>query len=153
MTRRSKPYRIRLSLSHRSHAVPASFYARFIALGWLVVIGAKLAEPRRGVQAWVEDGRLRIEDRKAGVGVSIPSSWRAMDRVWLYRVPNVVKAKYIGEDLNSRQERLIWERNVASMVEAADWQATRDTQGANELVYVEPAHKAEILQALKGATA
>jgi hypothetical protein len=146
MVRRSKPYRIRLSVTRSPHVVSASYYARFMAMGWIVGVGARLAEPRPGVAAWLEDGDLRLQDREAGVTVSIPCSHRAIERAWKFKVKAL---KVIGKDLNERQERLMWEREVERMVEAADWRATRDSLGANELVYVPAETKREILAALK----
>ena len=94
--RRSKPFRIRLSTTRRPHAVPAAFFYRFIALGWLVAVGVKMAEPRRGVDAWLEDGKIRLLDRVAGVGVSIPCSWSWVERAALYsdRGPTFGTAEY-----------------------------------------------------------
>ena len=84
MSRRNKPYRIRLSSTRRPHAVPARFFYRFIALGWLVAAGVKMAELRKGVSAWVEDGKLRLQDKEAGKSISIPCSWAWVERAALY---------------------------------------------------------------------
>ena len=84
MSRRNKPYRIRLSSTRRPHAVPASVYHRFIALGWLVAAGVKLAEPRQGVLAFVEDGRIRLFDKEAGVSYYVECSWARIEREAIY---------------------------------------------------------------------
>jgi len=92
----AKPYRIRVKGLQHPQQVPPGFFRRFVALGWLVVMGARFGEPRKGVEAWLEDGRLRLQDREAGITVSIPSSWRIVERAALYsdRGPRVGSAEY-----------------------------------------------------------
>jgi hypothetical protein len=92
----AKPYRIRISGSKQPHTVPASFYKRFVALGWLIAAGSRLADPRHGVAAWLEDGKIRLQDKEAGVSVSIPCSWAWVERAALYDTsgPRVGSAEY-----------------------------------------------------------
>src|SRR5688500_8750030 len=106
MAFRTKPFRIRIASLPQPHKISPTVWHRFIALGWLVAIGSRLAEPRCGVDAWLEDGNIRLQDRKAGVEVSIPCSWRAVERAWKFKVGTL---KAIGKDLNERQERLLRE--------------------------------------------
>lgn len=84
MARNPKPYRIRITGSRKPHAVPAPFYKRFIALGWLVATGSKIAQVRKGVAAWLEDGKIRLQDKEAGISFTIPCSWAWVERAALY---------------------------------------------------------------------
>lgn len=98
MAYRSKPYRIRIPGLRSPHRVPATFWRRFVALGWLVAVtpSSRTAQPRAGVAAWLEDGRIRLQDREAGVGASIPCSWAWVERAALYsqRGPNMGTLEY-----------------------------------------------------------
>ncbi len=84
MGKGAKPYRVRLSTTRRPCEVPKRFFYRFIALGWLVAAGMKMAEPRDGVTAWLEDGKLRLQDKEAGISFTIPCSWAWVERAALY---------------------------------------------------------------------
>jgi hypothetical protein len=96
MAFRTKPFRIRIPGFREPHKISPVVWHRFIALGWLVVAGSRIAQLRNGVTAWLEDGRLRLQDTKAGVSVSIPSSWAWVERAALYsdRGPKVGTLEY-----------------------------------------------------------
>lgn len=96
MAYRSKPFRIRIRGFQQPHRVSPAVFYRFVALGWLVVAGQRCAELRRGVTAWLEDGKLRLQDKEAGVTVSIPCSWRWVERAALYNAngPRVGSKEY-----------------------------------------------------------
>lgn len=86
MTRRSirKPYRLRISGSRQPYEIPAPFFHRFIALGWLITTGSRIAQLRKGIAAWLEDGKIRLHDRESRISVSIPCSWAWVERAALY---------------------------------------------------------------------
>ena len=44
----------------------------------------KLAELRRGVSAWLEDGRIRLFDKEAGVSYYVECSWARIEREAIY---------------------------------------------------------------------
>ncbi len=96
MAFRSKPFRIRIRGWQDPHRVSPAIFYRFVALGWLVVAGKRLAELRKGVTAWLEDGKLRLQDKEAGVSVSIPCSWAWVERAALYNTsgPRVGSREY-----------------------------------------------------------
>lgn len=82
--RKHKAYRIRIRGLQHPQQVPGSFYRRFIALGWLIAVGSRMAALRKGVEGWIEDGKLRLQDKEAGASVSIPCSWAWVERAALY---------------------------------------------------------------------
>jgi hypothetical protein len=92
----AKPYRVRIKGLQHPQQVPPMFFRRFVALGWIVTTGARFAELRSGVTGWLEDGKLRLQDCKAGMTVSIPCSWAWVERAALYsdRGPKVGTLEY-----------------------------------------------------------
>ncbi len=92
----AKPYRICIRGLQHPQQVSTRVFRRFIALGWIIALSARMAEPRPGVEAWLEDGRIRLQDRKAGVEVSIPCSWAWVEKAALYNTsgPRVGSREY-----------------------------------------------------------
>lgn len=84
--RRSKPYQIIVANNRPPLDVSAHKFHEYIGNGWLVPEGAskRLARPRAGVNAWLEEGTLRLWDMLSGVGASIPSSWRWVEQMAIY---------------------------------------------------------------------
>lgn len=73
-----------MKIGRQDFRVPAFWWHFFTARGWLVRLGKRLAELRKGIVAIFEDGQMRLVDRHAGVSVSIPSAWRLVERQAIY---------------------------------------------------------------------
>ena len=102
MSYRAKPYRIRILGSRQPHRISPAIWHRFIALGWLVVVGSRIAQVRKGVMAWLEDGKLRLQDKEAGVSVSIACSWAWVERAALYDTSGPMVGSFEYERLIQR---------------------------------------------------
>jgi hypothetical protein len=142
MTRRSKPYLIKLG-SDQDFNLSASEWNELISLGWIEPAGYKTARPRRGVVAWVRGGDLWLAPI-----VRMPSVTAQWFLLWLFR-STVIPATWIGDSLIERRERVAIEREREAQNEALLWRTFRGTKGANEFRWIPAERKAEYLNALR----
>jgi hypothetical protein len=82
--RRSKPYTVRLTTQREPHTLAAYLWAHYVRQGWLRATSRRRAELAPGIIGYLEDGTLRLVDTARRIGVSIPSSWRLVERAALY---------------------------------------------------------------------
>lgn len=80
---RPKSYHIRLNSTFK-HKLPSLVWQHYVATGLFVAIGKRLAVLRAGLRGWIENGELRLFDERAGIEVSIASSWGLIERAAIY---------------------------------------------------------------------
>jgi len=142
MARRSTPYLLNLG-SDLETELSLSEWDELLAGGWIERIGYKTARPRRGVVAWIRGGDLFVAPFAPMSCVT--ARWFL---IWLFEV-TVISAAYVGETVNQRQERALFERERERQNEALIWLARRGKKGKNEFRWIPSGHKAEILRALR----
>lgn len=64
--------------------VPNSEWGEYLRRGLIERVSERVARLRRGVEIVFEDGRHLLRDLARKVDVSIPSSWRLVDREAIY---------------------------------------------------------------------
>jgi len=104
MARRSKSKHYSIKLPGGRHRIPAVWWWDYVRRGLFVVssAGERVARLRDGVDGWLENGYLRLRDTLTQIEVSIPSSWRLVDRAAIYdprclardQIPREVAAQY-----------------------------------------------------------
>lgn len=73
-TRRSTPYTVQCQFG--IHRLSARTWQEAVRLGWLRVVGAKVARPARNVCAWLQDGELMLLPT-----YFIYTSWLTVNRI------------------------------------------------------------------------
>lgn len=64
--------------------VPNAEWGEYVRRGFFERVSSRVAQLRRGVDIVWEDGRHALRDRSRQTEVSIPSSWRLVERAALF---------------------------------------------------------------------
>jgi hypothetical protein len=128
--------------------VPAADWGEYLRHGFAVRHSERVARPRAGVRLVWEEGRHMLKDSESGLEAAIPSSWRMVIQAWLFKSVTI-KAAQLKESPTERQERILFEAERERQNEAVLWRTSRDTKGANEFAWIDPAAKVEMIGALR----
>jgi len=72
------------------HEINAINFLTMVGAGWLYRTGPNTARVKPGILAWVEGPELRLKNPETNAGVSIPSSWRAVERARVFGDKGIV---------------------------------------------------------------
>ena len=78
--RRSKPFKVRVLGSKEPHQLAAIWLRDFVSRGLLVMVSSRIAEPRPGVIAWLEEGAIRLLDIHARKSYRVRLNATAIER-------------------------------------------------------------------------
>lgn len=68
------------------HRLSRFWWEHYVRQRWFVAVSHRSARLRAGVVAWLEEGQLRLRDTLTRIEVSIPSSWRMVERAAMYDI-------------------------------------------------------------------
>jgi len=117
-TRRSKPYCIRVAGDKEPHQVRAADWNRFAQLGLIEPITNGGIESRRvarlceGVVAWLDAGRIVLQNTMMRVWAYVRTSWAAIER----NCPVIVSQETIDYyHCRDDRERALWDAQRAAV--------------------------------------
>lgn len=141
--RNRKPYLLDIG-GGRHFDLTAAEFAELRAGGWIIPDG-KTAKLRAGVIT-----RIRGCDLFLFSTARLQTVCQSWDYAWFFHVGQV-RGKAVVENWEEREARVMRERDEELFVDAFLWRTERGKKrkGANELRWVDPEHKAEVLRALK----
>lgn len=138
---------IKLSESAKPHELQASDWFELVNSGAARCESdtkeARVAVLRLPFVGWVQDGRLCI----ARIGASIKSTWLAWEREWLRSLSAGELSLQRLEDYADREARVVRERETQLLIEALEWQSTRQRTRKNSIRWVSREHLREVLAA------
>jgi hypothetical protein len=138
---------IKLSESAKPHELQASDWFDLVNSGAARCESdtkeARVAVLRLPFVGWVQDGALCV----ARIGASIKSTWQAWEREWLRTLAAGEWQLQQDESYVDREVRVARERETQLLIEALEWQSTRQKTRKNSIRWVSYEHLREVLAA------